>query len=112
MLFLSQLVVLPPFERELDVVLLALFCATTKKDDYLLSFFPKIHTIAGTKIDLTFVNASPNTLGIGEVSLVLRGIEPSSPSSWPRRSTCRTTHETDCDRHGRYTRGCQLSFLW
>jgi len=27
----------------------ALLCATTKKDDYLLAFFPKIHPIAGTK---------------------------------------------------------------
>ena len=43
MLFLSQLAVFPPFEREFDVVLLALLCATTKKNDYLLSFFPKIH---------------------------------------------------------------------
>jgi len=25
------------------------FVATTKKDDYLLAFFPKIHPIAGTK---------------------------------------------------------------
>jgi len=67
MLFLSQLAVFPPFEREFDVVLLALLCATTKKNDYLLAFFPKIHTIAGTKIDLALLDASSNTLGIGEV---------------------------------------------
>ena len=64
MLLLPQLVAFPPFE----VVLLALFCATTKKDDYLLAFFPQIHAIAGTKIDFAFVNASANTFGIGEVS--------------------------------------------
>jgi hypothetical protein len=28
------------FEREFEVALLALFCATTKKDDYLLALFP------------------------------------------------------------------------
>jgi hypothetical protein len=67
MLFLPQLVVFPPCERELDVVLLALLCATTKKNDYLLAFFPKIQTISGTKIDPALVNASSNTLGIGEV---------------------------------------------
>jgi hypothetical protein len=59
---------LPPFKRKRDVVLLALLCATAKKDDYLLTFFPKIHAIAGTKIDLAFVIASPNTFGIGEIS--------------------------------------------
>jgi hypothetical protein len=68
MLFLPQLVVFPPFERELDVVLLALLCATAKKDDQLLAFFPKLHAIAGTKTDLAFVNASANAFGIGEVS--------------------------------------------
>ena len=39
-LSLPLFVVFPPFERNLDVVVPALLCATTKKDDYLLAFFP------------------------------------------------------------------------
>jgi hypothetical protein len=41
----SQLVVFPSFECELDVVLLALFRSTAEKDDYLFAFFPKIHSV-------------------------------------------------------------------
>jgi hypothetical protein len=37
--FFSLLVVVPPFGCKLDVVLLALFCATAKKDDCLLALF-------------------------------------------------------------------------
>jgi hypothetical protein len=47
--------------------LLALFCATTKKNDDLLAFFAEIHSITGAKIDLALVNARADALGIGEV---------------------------------------------
>ena len=46
-LLLPQLVVFPPFECKLDVVLLALFRSTAKKDDCLFAFLPKIYSVTG-----------------------------------------------------------------
>jgi hypothetical protein len=58
---------LPSFECKIDVVLLALFRSAAKKDDYLLAFFPKMHSITWAKINLALVNTSTNTFGIGEI---------------------------------------------
>jgi len=67
LLLLPLLVVFPSFESKFDVVLLALFRSTTEKDDYLLAFFPKIHSLTGAEIDLALVNSGPNAPGVGEV---------------------------------------------
>jgi len=63
---LSLPVIFPSLKCKFDVVLLALLRSTAKKDDDLPAFFPKIHSIAWTKIVLALVNASPKTFGVGE----------------------------------------------
>jgi hypothetical protein len=46
---------------------LALVRTTAEKDEYLLAFFPKIHSVTGAEIDFALVNASPYTFGVGKV---------------------------------------------
>jgi hypothetical protein len=48
----------PSFERQPDIVLLALLRSTAKQNDGPFAIFSKVHPVAGAEIDLAFVNAS------------------------------------------------------
>lgn len=95
---------LPTIRAQACCCLLTLLCATAEKDlsIYLLAFLSKIQTIAGTKIDLAFVNASASTLGMGEVRQSYAVESRRYLPAQPRRSISPTTREKDYDRLGRY----------
>src|SRR6185437_13866810 len=66
----SLLVVLPSGECCRDVRLLAFFRAAAKEYHQPLAILPEVNAISRTKINLVFVNASPNALRVRKIPLL------------------------------------------
>src|SRR5271156_974318 len=66
----SSLVVLPPPQRRMNVLLLTFFRSATNENYHSIAVFAEVNPVARTKINAAFINSGSHALDAGHIALL------------------------------------------